>query len=436
MAEFIQVYKTDFNVGRTGEKSTIAHGQFEKVFAETGSVFYFFPSLGRLYRLSKAEEAELKNSGNIPDGKERMPEFPTKEAGGRPGAGMKKLHIFPTTMCSAACTYCYAKPGKEKIRLSGKPAKKAVDFMGCDDHGLELYFHGGGEPLTERELIEEITSYARGKCKKLKVFVQSNGLMGEETRDWVLRNVDRIAISCDGPQDIQNAQRPLADGRESSGLVEKNIRFFAGSGIGFHVMSTITRLSVSRIEEIVEYFHKLGVKALGVNPVMVSGGHGVELDSFGKNFLKARVLADSLGMLLFSTQMFPIHRGKSQGCGFPTIMFCLTPDGFVSNCYETVSSKRGPQEFLYGQFNGKEFEFDREKIEWMEKRRVENLPYCRGCILRWTCAGGCAAYSLKETGNLLGQPKEKCRVKQEMLKEYLVHLAKHWFGETLGPEMG
>lgn len=423
MVEFIQLY----DLSGIGNIPT-PKSDFQKIFTKNGFHYYFSPFRGRLYKLSMSEETEFRARGEIRGGTERTPEFLKRRIRRREEFPiMKKLHIFPTTLCNSSCIYCYAVPGKDEYKLDLEIAKKAVDFMECENEALELYFHGGGEPLTERKLVAEIIGYAKKKCKKVRVLVQSNGVMDEKTREWVLRNVDHLAISCDGPPEIQDTQRPLQNGRKSSRQVEETIRFFASSGIGLHVMSTITPLSLSRMNEIVEYFHGLGVRSMGMNPVSVSGKYRVNLNSFGKNFLKARELADRLGIRLFSPQMFPINRGKSQGCGFSTIMFCLTPDGFVSNCYETVSSKTGPQEFLYGWFNGEKFEFDSEKISWMKKRRVENLPYCHECILRWTCAGGCPLHSLKETGDLFKQPKEKCRAKQKMFKEYLTYLAKHGF---------
>jgi len=426
MAEFITLYLPP--LASDSYRQAI---DFQKILVRGKFHYYFSPSRGKLYKLSKSEEIKLKLTGQIAESKDATPEFLKKITSKTMIISTsKKMHIFPTTLCNSSCIYCYASPGKCRYKLSLKTAQKAIDFIANKSEPLEINFHGGGEPLLEKGLIAKIIKYAKKKCCKVRVLVQSNGVMDKKTRAWVLKNVDYLVISCDGPPEIQDVQRPLKGKRKSSGYVESTIKFFANKKIGFHVMATITPLSVLKMDKILEYFHSLGVKCVGMNPVFGHNGYDVDLNLFGKKFIEAKKLADTLGVLLFSPQMFPIHRGRTQGCGFSDIMFCLTPDGFVSNCYETVSSKIGPKEFLYGRFDGNGFKFDQKKVSWMRKRRVENLPYCQQCLLRWTCAGGCASHSLKETGDLFAQPKDKCRVKQEIFKDYLIHLAKNFFNKT------
>ncbi len=401
---------------------------FKKIFEKKGKSYYFSPIRGALYELTPLEKKKLKKERKVEGIVDVTPWFLKKwiEYKNFSQISSSKLHIFPTTQCNASCIYCYARPNEYNYKLDVEIAKKAVDLV-ATTNSLEICFHGGGEPLIEKELISEIIEYAKKKCNNVKIILQSNGIMNKATRRWVLKNTDYLIISCDGPPEIQNKQRPLKNGSESSPIVEKTIRFFVKHNMAFHVMCTITAYSVLRMDEIVNYFRKLGVKIIGMNPVIKKKEYGVDLDLFAKYFLKARIWADSHGLLLLSPQMFPSTQGKPQGCGFSNIMFCLTPDGFVSNCYETVSSKVGHREFIYGRFNGSAFKFDQKKIAWMKKRRVENLSYCRNCLLRWTCAGGCAAHSLRLTGDIFKQPKKKCEVKQRLFYNYLIHLIKNHF---------
>src|SRR5581483_1217068 len=52
-------------------------------------------------------------------------------------------------------------------------------------------------------------------------------VLNGKVADWVEQNVNMLWISCDGPPEFQDAQRPAVNGKPSSALVERNIKLFA-----------------------------------------------------------------------------------------------------------------------------------------------------------------------------------------------------------------
>lgn len=101
--------------------------------------------------------------------------------------------------------------------------KKAVEFMNNNSKEQVLvFFHGGGEPTTKFKLLIEIKRYVDKNLKAEKSFtLQTNGIFSNEVRSWVSKNIDHVALSCDGPPHIQDFQRPLKTAGEAALLLRK-----------------------------------------------------------------------------------------------------------------------------------------------------------------------------------------------------------------------
>jgi len=71
-------------------------------------------------------------------------------------------------------------------------------------------------------------------------YVATNGIMAEEKAAWLARHFDLIGLSCDGPADIQNSQRPRWNGKGTSHIVERTAHVLREEGVEFQVRTTIT----------------------------------------------------------------------------------------------------------------------------------------------------------------------------------------------------
>lgn len=182
--------------------------------------------------------------------------------GERPGIAVSDLTLNLTSNCNLACVYCWNDRGhysshtflrtdarqgcaaREGCAASAPPreaettveemsvetARKAVDELikhrGHEDQ-LVVDFYGG-EPLLNLPVMEETIRYCRERERdapvQFRFLIATNGtLLTPELAERLLDAGVEIAISVDGPADIQNHNRPLPDGGESFPLVQKNL---------------------------------------------------------------------------------------------------------------------------------------------------------------------------------------------------------------------
>jgi uncharacterized protein len=335
--------------------------------------------------------------------------------------------IFLTTNCNLRCKYCYAKGGEESMFIDFDFVKKGIDrVIKPTTKKLELGFHGGGEQTLAFDLIKKIVKYARSKIKQAKVGIESNGVIDKNILKWLLDNKVGIQISCDGPPEIQDNQRPFANGRGSGYFVTKTIKTLVKNGFHPHIRTTITEYSVKKQVEILKYFHNLGIKSIRFQPVITTGravednsvyGNSPNFEDFREYFLRAKELAEEYGIRLNTTYV-PIDRTHRFFCGSPD--YCLTTDGFVSACFEVVLGKNGPEQFVYGKYDKKtkKIVFDEKKINLFKKRAVDNIPTCRNCFLKHNCAGYCYMQTFRDTGDIFVPNKDRCKNIQETTRKY------------------
>lgn len=342
----------------------------------------------------------------------------------------QQICFFLTSKCNLKCKYCCTLKTdvvkKEHQALSFSFAKRAIDDFFRDFPSKEIRFYGAGEPTLKFDLLREITKYARLRAgDKLKVELQTNGFFSESIAQWIAQNVNILWVSCDGPPEIQDFQRPTKKGKPSSILVEKNIRFFAKQKhMQVGIRTTATSLTIHRQMEVIKYFHNLGIKYVNVHPACAPVGgnsdpifHWDPVD-FAKNFLEAHTEAKKLGVFYNSLYIANFDEKTRYACRACIPCPHITTDGYVSCCdFAQFGPEYAPgplQQLIYGQYIAEEdrIVYDEEKIHNIRLRCVENLEkgLCKNCQFIYHCAGGCLGQVVNETGNLFGIHERNCRV--------------------------
>ncbi len=342
----------------------------------------------------------------------------------------QQIAFFLTTKCNLRCTYCYTMKSidvrKEHQSLDFNFARRAIDDFFRDYPSRQIRYYGVGEPTVEFGLLKQIRDYAHSKAgDRLSVELQTSGFFSEQIAEWIAENVDILWISADGPPEIQDFQRPTVSGAPTSGVVERNIAFFAKQkNMQVGIRMTITPLAIHRQVELIEYFRQLGIKAINAHPacapVRGSSDEIFKWDpiDFAENFYIAHNEAKKLGVFYNSLYIVNFDEKTRHACRALVPYPHLTTDGYVSCCDFAQFGPEydaGPlQQLIYGKYIPEEdlIEYDEEKIYKIRSRCAENLIRgpCRDCKFVYNCAGGCVGQVVNETGDLMGIHERNCQI--------------------------
>lgn len=296
--------------------------------------------------------------------------------------------------------------GKDAIALAADNCRKRGLPV------LSLGFHGGGEPTEAWDELVKLVEFARETCRtmnlKLELGVATNGCLSDEKADWLVGNASSINVSLDGPPDIQQKNRPMRDGNDSTGRILRFLGKLERAGVHYGLQATVTSEAIHRMPEIV-HFVAANTRStlLKFEPACTCGrftGHDAEVpgqEDFARGFNKAFDEGVRLGIRVIFSGVRPHAGVQTTFCGAFCEPFAVTPEGRVSACFE-VYDTRSPyaETFLIGHYNGenRSFVIDPEKMERLRARTVFNMPACQHCFCKYMCAGDCATRSFRFHG--------------------------------------
>jgi sulfatase maturation enzyme AslB (radical SAM superfamily) len=197
------------------------------------------------------------------------------------------LTLFVNDFCNLTCGYCHAQPGGGSVRAISLEVVRAAGeevAAACARRGLVFtcVVHGGGEPTQDPSRVDAVLgvleAVARNHGVRLWTYIATNGVMPEERARWVAARFDLVGLSCDGPPDVQERQRPARDGLPTSPRVERTARILRDAGRPFHARATITQGTIERQPEIAAYLvDRLAPGEVRLEPVYdgaAAGGPG------------------------------------------------------------------------------------------------------------------------------------------------------------------
>jgi len=371
----------------------------------------------------------------------------------KPKFYFRNLQLNLTPNCNLRCIYCSSWSGRRQERktMSYQIAKAAVDYVAKFCKGkLNLIFVGEGETTTEFILLKKIFNYAKSIIPEVRINpISTNGVISRTISDWLIKNADKVQISCDGPDFLQNKYRPLINGKGSSKFVERTIKYFVKKNKDFIVNAVITDGTLGNEKKIINYFFNLGVKKLGLSPLMnIGSANPMPLFTKDKN-----VKISNQSQLYFNSiqQMIELQNevgmklgiknfdklGHIMTCGIYTkAMFTVDPYGNVSAC-ERYNSPKDFQEypfmkdFLIGKYNSREkkFEIDFQKLEDLSKNIDEQfyINKCKKCSLLSACPTICL-YEIATISKTLNPQYSTCsEVNKNQLITPFSYLAIRYF---------
>lgn len=140
-----------------------------------------------------------------------------------------------TKRCNFDCRYCVIASKNEMIRthmhedMSWDIAKKSIDYLythSKDVTAINVAFYGG-EPMLNYKLIVDIVNYMERRfiTKTIRYMMTINGsVLSEEMIKFLSFHQFDIAVSLDGPKEIQNRHRVFAsNGNGTFDVVYNNV---------------------------------------------------------------------------------------------------------------------------------------------------------------------------------------------------------------------
>lgn len=340
----------------------------------------------------------------------------------------KELTFVMGNMCNLNCVYCY--PGEYKyanLHINLDFAKRAIiDFLIKEKLGPldKIRYFGIGEPTMQFDLIKEIHDFVNKVVveknnKPIKSEIQTNGVFSKKIARWIGDNIDIICISCDGPPDIQDKQRPFTGGGKTSKIIETNVKILNNYDIDIGMRSTITSLSnnIKTMERIIDYAKEVGFDYIYFHPMIPRQGpqlirtngkpYAIDPLKFAKNYVKVLEYAKKKGIFIGSHFTINFDEEVEVYCRSCLPSPQLTIDGYVSCCDEALygDPKNGGKRFkdlIIGKYSKK---YDKINLFWDRiktvrcKRNVHNMEICKDCEIATNCAGGCLGESLFACGD-------------------------------------
>lgn len=351
------------------------------------------------------------------------------------------LTLYLNNTCRLSCAYCYSQPspvlGKQ---LSLEAIRRGAEMVARNCAGLKfpmtVIFHGGGEPGLDRKLadqaLDEVERLARQHELDLFRYIATNGVLPGERIAWMARRFDRVGLSCDGPPEIQNRQRPQLSGKPTSPYVERAAHILKDWGRAFDVRVTLTPATCRRQVEIAEYIcTQLQPQMVHVEPVYRSERPAEQepfqpetAEEFVANFMEARRFSQNLGIswITSGSRLGWIH---GPYCQVYRSVVNLIPGDQMTACFK-LSQARDDRRII-GSFDpsSQELRIDGKAFYSFILYQAEISRSCPGCFNRFHCVRACPdvcpIVDKAEPGRL--QEGFRCRVQKALAQALLLERA-------------
>lgn len=265
----------------------------------------------------------------------------------------------------------------------------------------------GGEPFltSNREVITHILM--KGKAKGYRFAFVTNGV---ELDDYLPifddERIDSVQITLDGPPEVHDRRRVLANGKGTFEKIAANIDRLLNRRIRVNVRVNLDKDNIEHVARLTLLFaqrgwsghrhffsylsptHSLPGKKKGTEVSLkdlklLSAGNGAPI--------KLPLPVNDYGITnrfvetLQGKGLFPF---KPVFCGSNTSMYVFDPHGDIFTCWDPV----GIPEEKVGRFLP-ELSLYREKLLRWQGRLVSRVSGCRTCKYAFFCGGGCSYLS-------------------------------------------
>ena len=419
----------------------------DKLWNGLPAVFYrnkyvvYSPYANRILRLSKQELSdeiiisELSKNGFFGSPSELKDE-------------RLSVTLYLTGSCNLKCIYCFDEAGDNCTSASRKfmTPQFAIDCLKkiIFDFGkiirikgarpkLNIHFFGG-EPTLNFRTIKAVVEFLEKEKIDSKYNISTNLIAPRHILSWLVKKNFRFDISCDGPPEITNKQRPMRSSKlKTSDYVENAIRYLVSKNARLRTKVVITEKTIAKMPEIVSYLAGLGIDHVRLEAVLIDGRARkldfINIKKFVKYFKKAADVAASISRK--TGRNIYVSNWVIKNLFEPRDYFCnvvrgnrilVTPDGKISKCIRNMHGKESP--FIVGDMNKNKIDLNYNKLSFFHNLSANKMQQCQGCFAKYICGGGCFNENYQENGDFLVPSKKKCLLAKTLVRELLIKMHK------------
>ena len=326
---------------------------------------------------------------------------------------LQTIVLNVTNQCNLSCKYYYEFGEDPVATPEGKPkfmdeqtARAAVDHLIENSPGrrhIHITFFGG-ETLMNFPLVKLVIDYARKRAhtagKYIDFSLTTNGtLLRADIIEYLAENRVGVAISLDGPKEMNDALRVFKTGRGSYDIIEPKVRELLKRHTSRPIAARVTL--TSHAADVLKIFrhlkHDLGFHEVGLAPVTTSpnrlyaiGSNGLDtvlaqFTELAQEYLEYALRSEHHGFSNVSDTLGELHAGisKAHPCGAGLGMVGVGPSGDIAPCHRFVDSDTHKLGHI-------STGIDRAaQADFIARGHLIRKIECHTCWARPVCSGGC-----------------------------------------------
>ena len=307
------------------------------------------------------------------------------------------LTIAPTLQCNFRCSYCF-----EENRNESMPAvvqSKLLELVReklPEDGGLHVTWFGG-EPLLALETIEDLYRNLQAICAERNAKYNGNSII---TNGYLLSpgvaerlkamNINSVQITLDGPPEIHDRRRPLANGGGTFAAIMDNIKKAKDQ------LNIVVRLNVDKSNPRAIYGLRELFDGEGLENVHIYPGHVQAYTEMCKDLESSCISSEEFLEFKWDYELHELAQGRYLQ-GYPSLLYgyciagnpngyVIAPSGLIFKCWNEISND---QTSACGDLAGERSEImDRNREKWLQWDPFSDGE-CVRCLCAPLCMGGC-----------------------------------------------
>jgi uncharacterized protein len=355
------------------------------------------------------------------------------------------LTLLPTTACNFRCSYCFEQDTEYPNKMMSEEVMDAIiKFIDekLNDGGTLSITWFGGEPLVSLDILKKLQTRINELVDKkhLTLFagIVTNGylLTKEVSNELVDLRISLAQITIDGPKEVHDSKRFLANGKGSFDKIISNVLNMNNS-LDATIRVNIDKDIINSVPKFMDFIIDSGIGDLTNVYFYFSIVRDNDIEKGGKSSLCYSMKDFSIEEI----ELFKLAYEKGINTGqriranltscasLSPIGFVIEPDGTLKKCYNTV----GDEKAIVGHLLDKNINqslVTKNQTEWYSWSQFDEGE-CKECSILPLCMGGCPYYTLNDKlTDLYKDSDYKCLTYKYNLEETLKLIAYKYLNEV------